>query len=159
MDERRRKPILDFLLSLLTLGFYDCFLMYAIPSDLEELEKRKSVEDRTETLKSTQKRKLFVFPVIFALLSILTCVFLLSDLIYGNARLIIIIPTVSAVISGICFSIWQTVYVRKLAGTGLSVVLGLLAFAGLRIIGLCVLERKLSARFDTELFTDDSTEL
>ena len=60
MDESRRKPLLDFLLSLLTLGFYDCWLLYAIPSDFSKAEGKKAIgsEEKAgnETKNSTEEK-------------------------------------------------------------------------------------------------------
>ena len=160
MDESRRKPLLDFLLSLLTLGFYDCWLLYAIPSDFSKAEGKKAIgsEEKAgnETKTSTEEKagnggrtkKALAFSFLFALLSVLYAVYGFYDVIYKNAGSILLITAVYFAACGLLFLLWVLIFLKKHVGIGRSILLCIPALFGLKIIGLCALEHSLSEQLE-----------
>ena len=145
MNEYSRKPSLDLVLSIITLGIYDFYLIYKIAADTAEVQ-------YSENREKSSKKAALILPFLSLILSaafiamwfksngVSDCFFFLE-------------PALGVASVGLLSAIWHLAYIPRIykitagkakSGVPAAIISAICAVLGLRIVGFMICDSRLN---------------
>ncbi len=146
MNEYSRKPSLDLMLSIITLGFYDIYLMYKIISDTAELKYQN--DDADKLLKT--KKIAALLAIVSLAISIAFIVIWFNGVGRSN-KFFVYEPIVGVATIGVISSIWHVTSLTRIykikpfkARPVLIIISAICSILGLKIVGAMICDSKIN---------------
>ncbi len=144
MNEYSRKPSLDLVLSIITLGIYDFYLMYKIAADTAEIQ-------YSENREKSSKKAALILPFLSLILSAAFIAMWFKSNGVSDG-FFFLEPALGVVSVGLLAAIWHLAYIPRIykitagkpSGMPVAIISALCAVLGLRIVGFMICDSRLN---------------